>query len=343
MLRYIIGRVLRLALTLLAVSVVTFVLLKLVPGSFEQLADIEGSGLGGGAGGGEGGEATATDTRPAWQQYVELMIGVVTGDIGPSYKYPQMSVESIILGAFPVSLTLAIGATLLTVLVAVPLGVLAAVKKDRPGDYVPMFIVTTASAFPGYLAALILVLILSSWLRLVPTGGWGDIDNAIIPILALAVGPIAILARYVRSSMLESLREEYVVAAIAKGGRPSVVLVKHALRNSLIPVVTVIGPLFAGLATGTVFIEALMGIPGLGMFFTVAARTRDIPLLMGTTLFFALVLVLTNFIVDILYGVIDPRIRHAGPLTSTRKVRAAIRRAAQGEQQPTDLVRGMNV
>lgn len=336
MLRYVLGRLVRLVLTLLAVSFITFVLLSLIPGSFDQLADVEGSGLGGG-GGGELGEAAATPDRPFWQSYIDLMIGVVTGDIGPSYKYPQTSVESIIASAFPVSLSLAIGATLLTVAIAVPLGVLAAVKKDRPADYVPMFLLTTAHAFPGYLAALMLVLIFSSWLGVLPTGGWSSPENAIIPIIALAVGPTAMLARYVRSSMLESLREEYVTAAYAKGGKSSVVLVKHALRNSLIPVVTVVGPLFAGLATGTVFIEALMGIPGLGMFFTVAARTRDVPLLMGTTLFFALILVLTNFIVDVLYGIIDPRIRHAGPLTSVRR-RGGLR-GALTPNRPIDFVK----
>lgn len=339
MLRYVLGRLVRLVLTLLAVSLVTFWLLSLVPGSFDQLADIEGSGLGGGAGGGELGTGTA-DTRGFWEQYLVLMQGVVTGNIGPSFKYPQSTVESIIAGAFPVSLSLAIGATLLTVAIAVPLGVLAAVRKDRPADYIPMFLVTTAHAFPGYLAALVLVLIFASWLGVLPTGGWNGVQNAIIPVLALAVGPTAMLARYVRSSMLESLREEYVTAANAKGGKPAVVLVKHALRNSLIPVVTVIGPLFAGLATGTVFIEALMGIPGLGMFFTVAARTRDIPLLMGTTLFFALILVVTNFIVDLLYGVIDPRIRHAGPLRSVRARRAQLPRVVTGDE-PIDFVRGI--
>jgi ABC-type dipeptide/oligopeptide/nickel transport system permease component len=335
-LRYVLGRLLRLVLTLFAVSIVTYVLLSLIPGSFDQLADVEGSGLGGG-GGGELGEAAPVADRPFFQGYVDLMVGVVTGNIGPSYKYPQATVESIIASAFPVSLSLAIGATLLTVAVAVPLGVLAAVRKDRPADYVPMFLLTTAHAFPGYLAALVLVLIFSSWLGVLPTSGWSGPQNAIIPIIALAVGPTAMLARYVRSSMLESLREEYVTAAYAKGGKPRIVLVKHALRNSLIPVVTVVGPLFAGLATGTVFIEALMGIPGLGMFFTVAARTRDVPLLMGTTLFFALILVLTNFLVDVLYGVIDPRIRHAGPLTSVRR-RFGFRGAAT-PTRPIDFVK----
>jgi peptide/nickel transport system permease protein len=131
----------------------------------------------------------------------------------------------------------------------------------------------------------------------------------IMPVLALALGPVAVLARYVRSSMLETLREEYVTAAFAKGGPYSTVVIRHALRNSLIPLVTVVGPLLAGLMTGTVFVETLFRIPGLGLYFTQAAASRDMPLLMGTTLFFALILMVVNLIVDLIYGALDPRIR----------------------------------
>lgn len=131
----------------------------------------------------------------------------------------------------------------------------------------------------------------------------------IMPLIALAVGPTALLARYVRASVIETLREEYVVAAIAKGGPRWVIIVKHVLRNSLIPVVTVAGPITAGLMAGTVFIEALFGIPGIGTYFTGAAASRDMPLLMGTTLFFAFLLIGMNFLVDLTYGFLDPRTR----------------------------------
>lgn len=311
-LRYLGGRLLRLLLSMFAVSVITFALLQLVPGSFQQLSgDNVGSGLGATATVTNGEAAThAGSAHSAVWQYLTFMKGVVTWDMGPSYKFPQLTVQDVITQAFPVSLTLAVLATVLTLAIAIPIGLLSAVKKDTSADYGPMFVLTTAAALPGYLAALVLILLLSTWLGLLPTGGWDGARTMVIPVLALAVHPIATLARYVRSSVLENLREEYVVAAYAKGGSKPTVLTRHVLRNSLIPLVTVVGPMFAHLATGTVFIEALMGIPGLGLYFTVAARSRDMPLLMGTTLLFAFLLMVMNLLVDLSYRVLDPRIRY---------------------------------
>ncbi|TDE01975.1 ABC transporter permease [Jiangella asiatica] len=311
MLAYLARRLVRLILSLVAVSIITFGLLQLVPGSFSELAEAGTSEL--------GGDASATDPAlterygeqvPAWEQYLTFMRGLVTFDMGPSYRYPQSTVEELIIEAFPVSLSLAVPAMLLTLLIAVPVGVMAAVKKGKLADYGSVFTLTTLQALPGYLFALLLVLVFAVWLGMLPVRGWAGPEYLVIPVVALAVQPTAMLARYVRTSMLEELREDYVVAAQAKGGRRRVVLVRHVLRNSLIPLVTVAGPLFANLATGTVFIEALLGIPGLGRLFTTAARTRDMPLLMGTTLFFALIFLLMNLIVDMVYGLLDPRIRH---------------------------------
>lgn len=306
---YLLRRLVRLILSLVAVSIITFGLLQLVPGSFADLAESGSTSLGDADAGGSVGNRYGDDT-PAWQQYLRFVQGAATLDMGPSYRYPQSTVEELIVEAFPVSLSLAVPATLLTLLIAIPIGVLAAVKKDRPADYGSLFVLTTIQALPGYLFALLLVLIFSVGLGVLPVRGWSGPEYLIIPAIALAVQPTAMLARYVRSSMLEALREEYVVAAHAKGGRPRTVLVRHVLRNSMIPLVTVVGPIFAALVTGTVFIEVLLGIPGLGRLFTMAARTRDMPLLMGTTLFFALILMLMNLIVDLLYGLLDPRIRH---------------------------------
>jgi ABC-type dipeptide/oligopeptide/nickel transport system permease component len=311
MIRYLLGRVLRIVLSMVAVSMITFGLLQLVPGSFSELQGIQtGTGLGDvGSVQGESQQSHGEDV-PAWRQYLLFMQGAVTGNMGPSYKYPNLTIEEIIATAFPVSLSLAVASIILTLLIAIPVGVLSAVKKDTAVDHGSMFTLTLSTALPGYLMALVLVLIFSAALGWLPTGGWTGPLNMVIPVLALAVQPTATLARYVRSSVLQELRQEYVVAAYAKGGARRTVLSRHVLRNSLIPVVTVVGPLFAGLATGTVFIESLMSIPGLGMYFTVAARSRDMPLLMGTTLFFALLIMVLNLIVDLTYGVLDPRIRH---------------------------------
>ncbi|WP_205856350.1 ABC transporter permease [Phytoactinopolyspora endophytica] len=298
-------------LSLIVVSIITFGLLQLVPGSFSDLADVGSTALGDQTSA-DGGDLVGRygDDVPAWEQYVTFMQGLATWDMGPTYKYPQTSVEELIGEAFPVSLSLAVPATLLTLVIAIPIGMLAAVKKDRLADYGSIFTLTTIQALPGYLFALLLVLIFSVGLGWLPVRGWNGPEYMIIPVVALAVQPTAQLARYVRSSMLEALRDEYVTAAYAKGGAKRTVLVRHVLRNSLIPLVTVVGPIFAALATGTVFVEVLLGIPGLGRLFTLAARTRDMPLLMGTTLFFAAILMVLNLIVDLTYGLLDPRIRH---------------------------------
>lgn len=325
MLRYLAGRLLRLVLSLFVVSIITFVLMQLVPGSYSDLqgADV-GSGLGDTAGTQTGGStAGGSDQEPVWQTYLSFMKGAVTWNMPASYKYPQLTVNEIIEQGFPVSLTIALLSMLLTMVIAIPAGLIAAVMKDRFADYGSMFGFTVLTALPGYLLALVLVLIFASWLRWLPTGGWSGPQYAIIPVLALGLEHVARMARFVRSSVLESLREEYVVAAYAKGGTRRTIWTRHVLRNSLIPVVTVAGPMFANMATGTVFIEALMSIPGLGLFFSVAARTRDLPLMMGATLFFALLLMVLNLLVDLSYRLLDPRIRHQSLRGSARSRRQA--------------------
>ncbi|SEE91784.1 ABC transporter substrate-binding protein [Ruania alba] len=306
-------RVLRMVLCLIAVSVLTFVLLQLAPGDFAGIQAVGGGTVGLAA------DATAESTAglaarygadvPLWEQYLRFMAGAVTGDMGPSYKYPQSSVEEIIAGAFPISASLAALAIAVAVMVAVPIGVLAAVRRRSPLDWGTMFVATLGHGLPNYLAGLVLVLIFAAGLGLFPTFGWTGPENMVLPVLALAISPIGQLARYVRSSVLENLREEYVVAARSKGGTARTILVRHVLRNSTMPLVTVVGPMFAGLATGTIFVEKIFGIPGLGHYFTEAAAARDMPLLMGTTLFFAALLMLMNLIVDLSYAVLDPRVR----------------------------------
>lgn len=310
MIRYALARAARLIGSLAAVSLITFGLLQLVPGSFAQLSQLGSTSLGSDSVDAEA-SANRANEVPAWLQYLTFMRGFVTWDMGPSYKYPQNSVESLIADALPVSLTLATLAIVLTLLLAVPIGVVAALRKGKIVDTGTMFVVTLLQALPGYLLALLLVLVFSVWLKVLPLRGWESPANLVIPVIALAAYPTAILARYVRSSMLESLREEYVTAALAKGGKPATVVVRHVLRNSLIPLVTAVGPIFAGLTVGTVFVEVLLGIPGIGRLFTLAARTRDMPLLMATTLVFAAILMIVNLLVDLAYGFLDPRIRHA--------------------------------
>lgn len=300
-------------MTLWLVSLLTFVMLQLAPGSFADISAITSGATMTSQGQRE--EVMSSfqnrygDEIPAWQQYLIFMKGAVTWDMGPSYKYPSRTVQEIIAGAFPVSASLAILAVLLALVIAVPIGVIAARKRNGWLDNTLMFLVTVFHSVPSYLMGVFLILLLVGALHLLPSGGWDGPQNMVMPVLALALGPMAVIARYVRSAVIETLREDYVTTAIAKGGSPATVMVRHVLRNSLIPVVTVVGPIVAGLMSGTVFIETMFRIPGLGTYFTGAATSRDMPLLMGTTLFYAALLILTNALVDVSYGFLDPRTR----------------------------------
>lgn len=315
-LAFLLRRVIRVVVSLVVVSLITFLLLQAAPGSFADISRIQSGATQ--LGSSQASEAISSlqarygPDVPAWEQYLIFMKGALTWDFGPSYKYPDQSVQSLIAAGFPVSATLALLAVALALLISVPVGVVAAVRHRSAVDYGTIFGITVGHSVPNYLAAVFLVLLFSGWLHLLPTRGWTGPQNLVMPVLALAVPPAAILARYVRSAMLETLREEYVLAARARGGSPRTVVLRHALRNSLIPLVTVIGPLLAVLMTGTVFVEAIFGIPGLGLYFVGAAQSRDMPLLMGTTLFFAIILMTMNLLVDVLYGVLDPRIRVTG-------------------------------
>lgn len=312
MLRFILLRLVRIAISVLIVSMITFVLLQAAPGNFADIARVSS---------GATGMSPAQTSEiigeirgrydpelPVWRQYVNYMRHAIFWDFGPSQGYPNQTVQSIIARAFPITLTLALISVLIAVVISVPLGVLTAVKHNSWVDYLTMFVLTVGRALPNYLVALFLILLLAREMKWLPTRGWGSWQEAIMPILALTVGSVAMLSRYVRSSMIETLRQDYITTVRAKGGNTNAVVVKHALRNSLIPFVTVVGPYLASLMTGTVFIESIFAIPGLGMYFADAARTRDMPLLMGSTIFFALILMGTNLVVDIAYRLLDPRI-----------------------------------
>jgi peptide/nickel transport system permease protein len=310
--RFIFMRLIRIAVSIIVVSMITFALLQAAPGNFADIQRV--------ASGATGMSPAQTSEvigeirgrydpeLPAWQQYLNFMKGAVVWDFGPSQGYPNLTVQSIIARAFPVTVVLATVSVAIAVLISVPLGVLTAVKQNTWVDYVSMFIFTIGRALPNYLVALFLILLFARELRWLPTRGWGSIEEAILPIFALTIGSIALLSRYVRSSMIDTLRQDYIMTVRAKGGNTNAIVVKHALRNSMIPFVTVVGPYLAGLMTGTVFIESIFGIPGLGGYFADAARTRDMPLLMGSTIFFALILMGTNLVVDIIYRILDPRI-----------------------------------
>lgn len=302
---FIIRRVLALVPTLLLIYTITFFLMHSTPGGPWDTgekpipADVQ-----------ERLKAAYGLDKPLWQQYGEFLGNAVKGDLGPSYTQRSRTVVQILSETFPVSLQLAAVATVLAVLVGVPLGILGAVRHNRPLDYLSTFVSVFGISTPAYVVTSLLVLILASKFRLLPTSGWDGIRSPkiIIPALSLALYPMAVLARYTRSSMLEVLRTDYLRTARAKGIGERGVIVRHALRNALLPVITIAGIVLADIATGSFFVETIYQVPGVGRYFVQSISARDYPVILGTVLLLGLVVSVMNLIVDLLYPLLDPRI-----------------------------------
>jgi oligopeptide transport system permease protein len=250
--------------------------------------------------------------EPLWKQYLTYLWGIVTRfDFGPSLKGGRTANE-IIRDTFPVSIQLGLVAFVLSMVFGILFGVLAAIKHNSWIDYLMMLFSVVGVSTPAYVITTLFVVVLAIQLRLVPTGGWGGIFDVriIIPAFTLALGPMAILARYMRTSLLEVIGADYIRTARAKGLRQRVTIMRHALPNALIPVLTVAGPILANLITGSFFVESISQVPGLGRHFVRTVLDLDYPLLIATTLLYAAVIWTLNFIIDILYIYIDPRVRY---------------------------------
>lgn len=248
--------------------------------------------------------------KPLWEQYVNFLAGAAHGDLGVSFSFQDRPVTDVIREGLPTTATLAGLAVLIAVFVGVPLGVLAAIRQNSGADYASLFVATVGAAVPNFVLAILLIIAFSVWLHWLPTGGWGTWQKAIMPAVALAGYPAALLARITRASMIEAVRQDYVRTARAKGLVEQMVLFRHVLKNGLIPVVTVLGPVAATLISGSFIIESIFGIPGIGKFLIQAIFARDYGLLMGMVLFYAVVIAFANLLVDVLYAFIDPRIRY---------------------------------
>lgn len=246
---------------------------------------------------------------PLWKQYLSYLGNVLQGDFGPSFASRSRTVTDIISDTFPVSLQLGLVSMVIAVVIGITLGTLGAVRHNSWVDYVTSFLAIIGISTPSYVVASLLVLFFASYLGLVPTNGWDGIFSTkiFIPALALAFYPAAILARYTRSSLLDVLTTDYVRTARAKGLKNTAVIVRHALRNSLLPVVTVSGVVFADIITGSFFVETISGVPGLGRYFVNSISQRDYPVVLGTVLLFGFVITLMNLIVDLIYPLLDPR------------------------------------
>jgi oligopeptide transport system permease protein len=248
--------------------------------------------------------------KPAWQQYLIYMGSAIRGDLGPSYTYQDRSVTQIILGGLPNTASLGILAALVAVAIGVPLGVLAAMRQNTRVDYGALAFGTVFASTPTFVLGFILIIVFALTFHLVPTSGWGKPNQYVLPVLTLGLNQAALLTRITRASVLDVSRQDFMRTARAKGLREFVLVRRHLLKNALIPVVTVLGPILAFLLVGSVIVESIFSVPGVGRLLVQGISQRDYSLIVGSTLLYAVVIALLNLIVDILYAFIDPRITY---------------------------------
>ncbi|WP_337187479.1 oligopeptide ABC transporter permease OppB [Phenylobacterium sp.] len=249
--------------------------------------------------------------KPLHEQYFNYLRDVTHGDFGPSLKYKDKSVLQILQENYKVSLILGLAAILLASVVGVTLGVLAALRQNKLVDYGVMAVAIIGVCIPTFVTAPLLVLIFGSKLQLLPSGGWngGALANLILPVAVLALPQIAIISRLTRAGMIEVLRSNYIRTARAKGLPEHRIVGKHALRAAILPLVSYLGPACAGLLTGSLVVEKIFNLPGLGKFFVISALQRDYTVVMGMVIFYAALILVLNLIADLLYAALDPRVR----------------------------------
>ncbi|MCP4744662.1 MAG: oligopeptide ABC transporter permease OppB [Desulfobacteraceae bacterium] len=249
--------------------------------------------------------------KPLYQQYVDYLKNILKGDFGPSYKYRDFTVNDLIASGIRVSFKLGIYAMLVAVTFGVTAGTIAALKQNSRFDYVVMGMAMTGIAIPNFVMAPLLTLIFGIYLSWLPVAGWnnGAFENMLLPVLALALPRVAYIARLTRGSMVEIIHSNFIRTARAKGLREKIVIVRHALKASLLPVVSYLGPATTYVITGSVVIESIFDVPGIGRYFIHGALNRDYPVVMGVVIFFCIIIVTVNLIVDLIYGFLDPKMK----------------------------------
>lgn len=302
---YCLKRIIEAIVTLFIIATLTFVLLRVMPGGPfdaekvlppEIKANIEKKyGL----------------DKPPMVQYLSYLKGVATLEFGESYKYIGRSVGDIISESFPASFVLGMYAFFLSFLIGIPLGIFAASKHNTWWDSVTMGIAISGVALPNFLVGSVLIIVFSYYLQILPPAMWDGPLYYILPVVTLGIRPAAFIARLTRSTVLDVIRSDYIRTAKSKGLSQFSILYKHVLKNSLIPVLTYSGPLLAGILSGSFVIEVLFAVPGIGKHLVQSVTNRDYPLILGLTLLYSVLLVLSNLIVDLLYSFFDPRIRLA--------------------------------
>ena len=309
MARYLITRTLWMIPVLWLVATVTFVLMHSAPGSpWDAKSGAQGRDL----------DARLEESfnrkygldDPLIVQYGKYLKNAVTLDFGESYVKQSKPVSEVILDGFPYSARIGILALVMALGIGIPVGILAASRHNTITHYVSLFVTTISYTLPDFVIAIFLLIIFSVKLGVTPVL-FSDWRSYILPAVALGTGSAAFIARLTRSSVLEAMRNPHVTTARAKGLSSRAVMARHVVRNGMIPVITIVGPAFAALVTGTIIIERVFGVPGMGRLFIDSINTRDYPVIMGVTLFYAFFITLGNLMVDIAYGFADPRIRES--------------------------------
>ena len=302
MIRFVVKRALSAILTLYIICTLTFFMMNMIPGgpflserTTDKILAITNAKYG--------------LDQPLIVQYKNYMVNLFHGDMGVSYKRKGFTVVEIIAEKFPISARLGGLAIFCSLTVGVALGCAAAVNRNKLIDRIAMFICTLGIAVPSFVVGILLLYIFGVWWKILPTVGLTSPWHYVMPVFALSLQPMSYIARLLRSSMLDAIDQDYVKTARAKGLSRGVIIFKHVMRNSILPIITYLGPMTAYILTGGMVTEKIFSIPGLGKYFVDTVLNRDYMMIMGTTIFLAMLIIAANFIVDILYRVVDPRIQ----------------------------------
>lgn len=303
MVNYIIKRIISCVITMWVIATITFLLMHAIPGGpFDKEKKIPPEIM-------KAIQARYNLDKPLWWQYQDYFKHLLKGDLGPSYRYIGRSVNDLIKDGFPISAQLGGASVLLAMALGIPFGIISALKQGKWQDNFVMFLSTLGITIPSFVLATLLLYFLSFRLGLFPSMRWGTPAHFVLPAIALAASPTAVIARLTRSSLLDVVRQDYIRTARAKGLSEKVVIYKHALKNAVIPVITYLGPTAGGVLTGSFVIERIFSIPGMGRQFVESITNRDYTTILGLTIFDSMLLVTIILVIDILYGFFDPRIK----------------------------------
>ena len=305
MIRYFLTRLAGAVPTLFVIVTVTFFLIRIAPGGpFDQeqtlppeiMSNLQ--------------RAYGLD-QPMWSQYARYLGGLAHGDFGPSFKYKDFSVTELIRQGIPVTLQLGCAALLLALGLGIPIGIFAALHQNRAADYAAVSLAVAGIAVPTFVVLPFLGLLFGIELHWLPVAGWepGSLRHLVLPIIALTLPPLSVIARLVRASMIEVMRSHYVRTAIAKGMPLRIVILRHALRPSLLPVAGFVAPAVASIMTGSLVVESIAGLPGIGRYMVQGAINRDYTLVLGMVIIYSTLLIVMGLLVDLLYAWLDPRLR----------------------------------